>query len=384
MADSPQKAGIPRGRHGAPMPAAGVPAAEPGHRHRSPSGSAGRGSATHRRRPPGAGSRRTRPGRRRRHPRDAPLTPPNSPARRFHAGVRLRARAFRGEGRGGPATGVPVASCAAGDVRAPVRSGAVVPALMPYLPLRVKPQRAGVVWTGVAPRVRYRWHDGRVMDIRSRNNVTVTGRVDGPVVVLSHGFGCDQNMWRLVVPALAERFRVVLFDHVGAGGSDLSAWSPERYATLDGYADDVLECCATWMLGPVMFVGHSVSAMIGVLAAAREPELFAQLVLLAPSPRYIDDGYLPGRVQRGGHRGAAGVAGQQLSGLVGGDGAGDHGQSGAAGAGRGADQQLLPHRSGDRPALRPRHVPVRQPRRPGRGDRADTGGAVLPGRDRAA
>ncbi|MBH5336641.1 alpha/beta hydrolase [Streptomyces pactum] len=107
--------------------------------------------------------------------------------------------------------------------------------------------------------------------------------------MLAHGFGCDQNLWRLVTPALAERFRVVLFDHVGAGSSDPAAWDEERYATLDGYADDVLEICRTLGLGPLTFVGHSVSAMIGVLAAARRPEYFAKLVLLTPSPRYIDD-----------------------------------------------------------------------------------------------
>ena len=128
-----------------------------------------------------------------------------------------------------------------------------------------------------------------MIDIRSRHNVMVTGRRDAPVVVLSHGFGCDQNMWRLVTPALAERFRVVLFDHLGAGGSDLSAWSPQRHATLAGYADDVLDVLRDLGLGPVTFVGHSVSSMIGVLAAVREPELFERLVLLAPSPCYIDD-----------------------------------------------------------------------------------------------
>jgi sigma-B regulation protein RsbQ len=127
------------------------------------------------------------------------------------------------------------------------------------------------------------------MDVRSRNHVVVTGRDDGPVVVLAHGFGCDQNMWRLVVPALAEEFKVVLFDHVGAGRSDLSAWSEERYASLDGYADDVLQLLRLLDLGPVTFVGHSVSSMIGVLAAIREPDLFAGLVLLTPSPCYIDD-----------------------------------------------------------------------------------------------
>ena len=128
------------------------------------------------------------------------------------------------------------------------------------------------------------------MDARSRNNVVLTGKGDGPVVMLAHGFGCDQNMWRLVVPLLAERFRVVLFDHVGAGQSDLSAWHAERYATLDGYADDVLQICQELDLRQVVFVGHSVSAMIGLLASIREPERFAKLVLLTPSPRYVDDG----------------------------------------------------------------------------------------------
>ena len=126
-------------------------------------------------------------------------------------------------------------------------------------------------------------------DIRGRNHVTFTGPATGPVVVLSHGFGCDQNMWRLVVPALARRFRVVLFDHVGAGRSDASAWSPARHAGLEGYAEDVLDVLRDLDLGPVTFVGHSVSSMIGVLAAARAPELFARLVLLTPSPCYIDD-----------------------------------------------------------------------------------------------
>jgi sigma-B regulation protein RsbQ len=128
------------------------------------------------------------------------------------------------------------------------------------------------------------------MDAQGRNHVTVTGRADRPVLMLAHGFGCDQNMWRLVTPALAEDFTIVLFDHVGAGRSDLSAWSRERYSTLDGYADDVLEICREVGLGPVVFVGHSVSAMVGVLAAVREPERFAKLVLLTPSPCYIDDG----------------------------------------------------------------------------------------------
>ncbi|GAA2626090.1 alpha/beta hydrolase [Streptomyces axinellae] len=136
-----------------------------------------------------------------------------------------------------------------------------------------------------------------IQDIRERNHVTVTGRADGPVVMLSHGFGCDQNLWRLVVPALEPDFRVVLFDHVGAGRSDLSAWSEARYSTLEGYTEDVLRLCHALDMGPVVFVGHSVSAMMGVLAAAREPECFAGLFLLTPSPRYIDD---PATGYRGG------------------------------------------------------------------------------------
>ncbi|MFJ3582933.1 alpha/beta fold hydrolase [Streptomyces sp. NPDC090127] len=138
------------------------------------------------------------------------------------------------------------------------------------------------------------------MDVRRRNHVTVTGRAGGPVVVLAHGFGCDQNLWRLVVPVLERDFTVVLFDHVGAGKSELSAWSRERYSTLDGYVDDVLEVCRELALGPVTFVGHSVSAMMGVLAAAREPEAFAGLVLLAPSPCFVDD---PETGYRGGFTG---------------------------------------------------------------------------------
>jgi sigma-B regulation protein RsbQ len=128
------------------------------------------------------------------------------------------------------------------------------------------------------------------VQVLRRNNVTVTGNPAGPPMVLAHGFGCDRNMWRYVAPAFEATHRVVLFDHVGAGGSDLSAWTPERYASLEGYAADVREILAALDLTDVVFVGHSVSAMIGVLAAHAEPERFARLVLVGPSPRYIDDG----------------------------------------------------------------------------------------------
>ena len=114
-------------------------------------------------------------------------------------------------------------------------------------------------------------------------------------MVFAHGFGCDQSMWRFVAPEFEDDHRVVLFDIVGMGGSDASAWSPARYATLDGYATDVLEILEALELRDVVFVGHSVSAMIGVLAAVRAPERFDKLVLVGPSPRYIDDdGYVGG------------------------------------------------------------------------------------------
>ncbi|MDO0924729.1 alpha/beta hydrolase [Streptomyces sp. TG1A-8] len=133
------------------------------------------------------------------------------------------------------------------------------------------------------------------MDVLRRNNVSVIGPADRPAVVLAHGFGCDQNMWRLIVPALAERYRLVLFDYVGSGGSDLSAWSEERYSSLNGYAQDVTEVCEALGLERAVFVGHSVSAMVGVLAAQAAPERIGALVMVAPSPCYIDDeGYRGG------------------------------------------------------------------------------------------
>jgi sigma-B regulation protein RsbQ len=128
-----------------------------------------------------------------------------------------------------------------------------------------------------------------------RNNVVTRGRLDARPMVFAHGFGCDQNMWRHVWPAFAEDYRVVLFDHVGAGGSDAAAFDRERYGSLQGYAEDVLEICRELELEDVVFVGHSVSATIGLLAAAAKPERFGSLVLLGPSPRYIDDdGYVGG------------------------------------------------------------------------------------------
>ena len=133
------------------------------------------------------------------------------------------------------------------------------------------------------------------MGVLARNNVIEHGPRDARPMLFAHGFGCDQSMWRYVWPAFADDYRIVLFDHVGFGNSDHSAWDPHRYASLEGYAEDVLEICRELDLGDVVFVGHSVSAMIGILAAAAEPDRFGRLVLIGPSPRYVDDdGYLGG------------------------------------------------------------------------------------------
>ncbi|HVL07319.1 MAG TPA: alpha/beta hydrolase [Acidimicrobiales bacterium] len=127
-------------------------------------------------------------------------------------------------------------------------------------------------------------------DVLVRNNVRVSGNPDGRPMMFAHGFGCDQNMWRFVAPAFEDRYRTVLFDYVGAGASDLAAYDPDRYASLQGYAADVVEICEALDLHDVVFVGHSVSAMVGVLAAGAAPDRFGALVLIGPSPRYIDEG----------------------------------------------------------------------------------------------
>jgi sigma-B regulation protein RsbQ len=136
------------------------------------------------------------------------------------------------------------------------------------------------------------------VDVRGRHRVVMTGPQDGRVLLLAHGFGCDQHMWRLVEPILARTCRVVVFDFLGAGGSDPADWTAERYSTLDGYAEDVAAICRELDLRDVVLVGHSVSAMIGVLAAGLEPDRVTGLVLVTPSPRYIDDGDYRGGFSR--------------------------------------------------------------------------------------
>lgn len=133
-------------------------------------------------------------------------------------------------------------------------------------------------------------------NILTRNNVRVSGKAEGQPLLFAHGFGCDQNMWRFVAPAFEEQYRVIRFDFVGCGRSDMGTYTAARYESMNGYADDVLEICAALDLREVLYVGHSVSSMIGVLASLREPERFQRLLFVCPSPRYINDadGYIGG------------------------------------------------------------------------------------------
>lgn len=109
-------------------------------------------------------------------------------------------------------------------------------------------------------------------------------------MVFAHGYGCDQNMWRFITPAFQHNFKIVLFDYVGAGKSDESAYRKDKYSNLQGYADDILEICHALELEDVILVGHSVSSMVGVLAVIKEPGLFHSLIMVSPSPYYISEG----------------------------------------------------------------------------------------------
>ena len=134
--------------------------------------------------------------------------------------------------------------------------------------------------------------------IRARNNVHISGKGE-QVMLFAHGFGCDQTMWRFVVPAFADNYRIVLFDYVGSGKSDWSAYSSRRYGSLQGYAQDILDIVESHDLRDVILVGHSVSSMIGMLAAIEAPERFSQIIMIGPSPRYVnEEGYVGGFGQK--------------------------------------------------------------------------------------
>lgn len=130
-----------------------------------------------------------------------------------------------------------------------------------------------------------------------RNNIKLSGRGDH-VLVFAHGFGCDQYVWKDIAPAFEDRYRVVLFDYVGSGKSDKTAYSEERYSTLAGYKQDLLELCDALGLDNIIFVGHSVSSMIGMLASIERPELVEKMVMIGPSPNFINDGDYYGGFER--------------------------------------------------------------------------------------
>jgi sigma-B regulation protein RsbQ len=132
------------------------------------------------------------------------------------------------------------------------------------------------------------------LSILQRNNVKVLG--DGEeTLILAHGFGSDQTAWRYQIPELQTRYRIVLFDHVGAGKSDFDAYSPRRYSSLYSYAEDLLDLCAVLKLNQCGLVGHSVSGMVSLLAALVEPDRFSKLIFISASPRYLNDvGYMGG------------------------------------------------------------------------------------------
>jgi sigma-B regulation protein RsbQ len=130
--------------------------------------------------------------------------------------------------------------------------------------------------------------------ISSRNNLKTFGNGKQPML-FAHGFGCDQNMWRFITPAFENDYRIILFDYVGAGKSDKASYNSERYQSLQGYAQDILDICEELALKDVIFVGHSVSSMIGLLAALERPSYFSNLIMIGPSPCYInDEGYVGG------------------------------------------------------------------------------------------
>jgi sigma-B regulation protein RsbQ len=127
------------------------------------------------------------------------------------------------------------------------------------------------------------------MSITQRNNVQISGR-GSRTMVMAHGFGCDQSMWRYLAPSFHDEYRTVLFDHVGSGSSDLAAYDIDKYDSLRGYASDLIEIIREVAEAPVVFVGHSVSAMIGLIASLQAPELFRAHIMVSPSPCYVNDG----------------------------------------------------------------------------------------------
>lgn len=140
-----------------------------------------------------------------------------------------------------------------------------------------------------------------MINVAARNNVQVLGEGER-TIMFGHGFGCDQSMWQYIAPSFAKKFKVVLYDYVGSGHSDVTAYSSDKYRSFQGYVQDVLDIAEELKLTRIIYVGHSVSSMIGMLASRQRPELFEQLIMIGPSPRYLNDGdyfggFEPGDIQ---------------------------------------------------------------------------------------
>lgn len=127
-----------------------------------------------------------------------------------------------------------------------------------------------------------------MQEILKRNNVNIIGKGE-KTIVFGHGLACDQKIWDTILPYFEEDYQIVLYDYVGSGDSDFSAFDTERYSTMHGYAKDLLEILEAIDVGEVIFVGHSVSAMIGILASIEKPEYFENLILIGSSPRYLNE-----------------------------------------------------------------------------------------------
>jgi sigma-B regulation protein RsbQ len=153
------------------------------------------------------------------------------------------------------------------------------------------------LWSSTIKLNHYIMTDFHATGVLRRNNVQVGGKGQ-QTMIFAHGFGCDHNMWRHVAPAFESEYRIVLFDNVGAGGSDLTAFDPIKYSTLHGYARDINEILHAVGADNAIFVGHSVSAMVGILAAIEEPSLYDKLILVGPSPSYINEGEYVGGFNR--------------------------------------------------------------------------------------